>query len=129
MLPILIVDDVREDLMLAEAALRHCKILNPIYLMTTGQECINYFDGQWKSPEGARPERCLLFLDLAMQPISGSAVLRAIANTQLARESFLVVLTGIEDIKTVREGYQAGAKTFLIKPLTTDDILRLLASA
>jgi YesN/AraC family two-component response regulator len=68
-------------------------------------------------------------LDLNMYPLGGIDVLREIAQTKFAAESLLVMVSGIADIKLVREGYQLGAKTFLIKPLTQEDVMSFLVSA
>jgi CheY-like chemotaxis protein len=121
MLQILIVDDARSDLMFAEATLRRCKILNPFLTMTEGGECIRYFE---RAAVDAQP--CLLFLDLNMYPINGAAVMEAIGQTDLGKKSIVVMLSGIQDIKSVRAGYQLGAKTFLIKPLAIEDVMAFL---
>src|SRR5258706_364698 len=101
MLPILIVDDSRDDLMLAERVLRLCKILNPVFSMNTGEECIKYFRKADVSPSSGP---CLVFLDLAMPPIGGLDVLRIIRDSLCAKESIFVMLSGISDIKMLREG-------------------------
>jgi CheY-like chemotaxis protein len=128
MFPILIVDDAREDQILAESVLRHCKIQNPVRFMTTGEECIRYFRGDWKSRDGHPAEPCLLLLDLSMHPIGGLEVLRQIEQLPLARRSIKVMVSGINDIKAVRHGYLLGAQTFLVKPLTREEILEFLSS-
>ena len=69
MLPIVIVDDSREDAMLAIRVLKECKIVNPIIVLKSGEECIDFFEG--KGEHGNRSLPCLLFLDLAMNPIRG----------------------------------------------------------
>jgi CheY-like chemotaxis protein len=123
MLSVLIVDDASEDLILAERVLRSCQIRNPIHRLTTGEECIAWFNSKGKvSP-------ALVFLDLAMVPVSGLDVLRALEQNSVARESFFVMLSGRADQKMLREGYQLGAKTFLIKPLKCEEVTRLLASS
>lgn len=128
MFPILIVDDAREDQLLAESVLRHSKILNPVRFMNTGDECIRYFCGKWRSKDGEPAEPCVLLLDLSMKPIGGIDVLRQIENSPLARESLKIMLSGINDMKSVRLGYLLGAHTFLIKPLTREDILEFISS-
>src|SRR5690348_4816871 len=99
MFPILIVDDAREDQLLAESVLRHCKVLNPIRMMTTGEECIRYFRGDWKSKDGESAEPCLLLLDISMHPTGGLEVLRQIEALPLARQSIKIMVSGINDIK------------------------------
>jgi YesN/AraC family two-component response regulator len=37
------------------------------------------------------------------------------------------MLSGLGDYKTLQEGYQLGARTFLLKPLNHDDIPQLLS--
>jgi CheY-like chemotaxis protein len=128
MFPILIVDDSREDQLLAETVLRQSKILNPVRFMTTGEECVRYFRGDWRSKDDEAAEPCVLLLDLSMHPIGGIEVLRQIENTPLARQSLKIMLSGINDIKSVRHGYLLGAHTFLVKPLTREDILEFIAS-
>jgi response regulator of citrate/malate metabolism len=118
MLEIVLVDDVREDLGLFERVLRHCKIINPVRRMQSGEECISFF----KKSSG----RYLVFLDLIMAPISGISTLRQIRNAGLAGDSVFVMLSGITDMKAINEGYQAGAHTFLIKPVKADDVMETL---
>jgi FixJ family two-component response regulator len=96
--------------------------------MTTGEECIRYFSGQWRSKDGEAPEPCLLFLDLAMYPIGGLEVLEKIRGYPIAKRSLKIMLSGINDIKMVRQGYQSGADTFLIKPLGETDVLEFFAA-
>src|SRR6185295_9995203 len=71
-------------------------------------------------------EPCLVLLDLAMYPTNGAEVLKAISQTDLGEESLVVMLSGIRDIKAVQQGYELGARTFLIKPLTTEDVMSFL---
>jgi CheY-like chemotaxis protein len=128
-LPIVIVDDSTPDLLLAEVALRHSKVLNPVYPMTTGLECIRYFQGQWKSPEGFLPEPCILLLDIAMPVVSGLDVLRAIKHLPLAKQSHLVVVSGILDSKKIAEAQRLGGQAFVFKPLLDEDIRHVVAAA
>jgi YesN/AraC family two-component response regulator len=69
----------------------------------------------------------LLFLDMRMAPIDGLEVLRTLREENLARDSSIVMLSGLTDFKFVNEGYQLGARTFLVKPLQAEDVLDLLS--
>jgi CheY-like chemotaxis protein len=123
MFPILIVDDSGDDLLLVERIFRSRRFLNPLRLMNTGDECIRYF----RNFTGEN-EACLLFLDLSMKPTSGLEVLRAIQGTPVARRSIIIMLSGVTDTKLLREGYQTGARTFLLKPLTAEALIEFLAA-
>jgi CheY-like chemotaxis protein len=116
-------DDSRDDLLLAERTFRSKHFLNPVRLMNTGDECIRYF----RNYTGEN-EPCLLFLDLSMRPTSGLEVLRAIHGTPIARRSIIIMLSGVTDSKLLREGYQSGARTFLLKPFTAESLIELLAA-
>jgi len=124
MMPIIIVDDASEDATLASRVLNQCKILNPVRIFKSGQGCIDYFEKTGSRAAGTLP--CLLFLDLAMSPMSGVEVLRQLRDVPNAKDSLLVMLSGVTDYKIIHEGYQLGATTFLFKPLRAEDVLRMI---
>ena len=121
--PILLVDDVSDELYLLDRIIKGCKILNPVCLFETGGDCIRFLDEDSRRDE---PEGCILFLDLMMQPTSGLEVLERIHDFPSARKSLIVMISGLTDIKAINQGYQLGAHTFLIKPLKPEDLLQLL---
>ena len=63
-----------------------------------------------------------------MTPISGVEVLRHLHTSPAAEGSILVMLSGIQDFNIIREGYQLGATTFLVKPLQNDDVLQMISA-
>jgi CheY-like chemotaxis protein len=126
MVPILIVDDAREDLVFAQRVLSANKILNPIHLVSSGKACLDYFGGK---TGGIIPQLpCILFLDMVMKPLNGIEVLRRLKNLPAAKGSILIMLSGLTDIKKIAEGYRQGASTFLIKPLVAGELLQMLKS-
>jgi CheY-like chemotaxis protein len=122
MMPVLVVDDSREDLALALRVFLNCKILNPIRPLHSGQQCIDYFERVGEGAAETLP--CVVFLDLMMNPVSGIEVLRRLKNHQAAQGSVFVMLSGASDYAMVREGYLLGAATFVVKPLTCEEVLR-----
>jgi CheY-like chemotaxis protein len=123
MLPVVIVDDTREDILLAVRVIQQCKILNPVVTLTSGEEALRYFEGAREYADRTLP--CLLFLDLAMSPMSGVEVLRRLGSYFQGGGSVAVMLSGIQDLKMVTEGYRSGATTFLVKPLRCEDLMQL----
>ena len=75
---------------------------------------------------GGQSPRYLMFLDLMMKPEDGIDFLRMVKQENLAPGSVIVMLSGLTDTKMLHEGYQLGAHTFLIKPLTVQDVMGLL---
>jgi CheY-like chemotaxis protein len=114
-LEILLVDDVAQDLKLLERTIRQCKILNPIKQLASGEDLLSSFH---KNPG----ERYLVFIDLIMEPISGLETLRRANNLGLTSHSIFILLSGMNDLKRIKEGYQLGARTFVMKPLRCEDI-------
>jgi len=134
MLPIIIVDDSEEDSLLLERLLMQCKILNSIHRLKSGKECVDYFKGATGpgyssgSNNVRHDKRSLVFLDLIMSPLSGTGVLKALQREPQAKGSVIIMVSGLTDIKAIHEGYQLGAKTFLVKPIAAADVLQLVAS-
>ena len=124
MLPIVITDDSTEDAFLTSRVLQQCKIVNPIIVLTSGEECLKYFKGEGEHANRTLP--CLLFLDLAMAPVSGIDVLGYLCQSaDYGKDSLVVMLSGLGDLKLVQQGYQLGATTFLVKPLKIDDVMQM----
>jgi len=118
-----LVDDVREDLGFFERVLQQCKILNRVTSLHSGEECVAFIQENQNADLSAR---FLIFLDLMMSPFSGIAVLRRVKSLGIADESVFVMVSGISDIKALNEGYQLGARTFIIKPVKPDDVMEVL---
>ena len=123
MLPILIVDDSSEDLALAQRTLTGVKILNPILLINGGRKCLDYFAGEGGFQDRQLP--VLLLLDLSMPDVDGTAVLSKLSARPPTGTVF-VMLSGVGDLRLVQKGYQLGAVTFLMKPLSESDVLEML---
>ena len=122
MVPILIVDDSREDALLAQRVLSQCKLLNPAILLPSGDACLDYFEGV--TPFTDRKLPCLVLLDMIMAPLSGTDVLRRLGPEKDG--SLFIMISGLTDLKSIHQGYQLGARTFLIKPLRPEDVMQML---
>ena len=121
MLPIVVIDDSKEDLLLTERVIRQAQVLNPVHLFRDPVYCHAYF-----SDAAAGSEPALMFVDLVMFPHSGIEVLRSLKRHSRARASLTVMLTGLGDIRHIQQGYDSGAATFLIKPFSIDDFRSFL---
>jgi CheY-like chemotaxis protein len=124
MLPLVIVDDSQEDSLLAQRVIMQCGIRNPVVPLRSGAACIDYFRGA--APHENRAVPCLLMLDMIMGAVSGLDVLRSVREIPAVRGSLIVMLSGMADLKTIHQGYQLGANTFLVKPLSAEDLMQML---
>lgn len=127
MLPIVIVDDVQGDISLATRVLAQCRILNPVAAFTDAAECIQFIEAKGDFKNRIAP--FLLLADLAMKPLSGVDVLcalrKASETSHELRRCVAVMLSGVQDLNLVNEGYKCGATTFLTKPLRADDVMQM----
>jgi two-component system, response regulator len=117
------VDDAQHDLDAQRRTLESCKLLNPVRTFKSGEEAIAFLR---KARNGDGSPRYLMFLDLVMKPQDGIELLRTLKQENLAPGSVMVMLSGLTDTKMLHDGYQLGANTFLIKPLTVQDVMGLL---
>lgn len=121
MLPIVVIDDSREDLLLVERVIRQACLLNPVHLFPDAAHSNTFF-----SDSSGRSEPALLFIDLVMFPKSGIEVLRSLKRHPRVRASVAVMLTGLGDVRHIQQAYDAGATTFLIKPFGIEDFRNFL---
>ena len=128
MFPIVIVDDSREDLELAERVFREAHIANPIHALTTGEACLDFLRERYSPEVKEKPPAALILMDLSMPGMNGVQAMAAINQALFTPAPWVVMLSGQADVKLVREGYQLGAKTFLNKPLRGQDIEDFLSS-
>jgi len=122
---LLLVDDAQTDLVAQRRILESCKLLNPVRRFKSTEETVAFLRG---ARNGGQAPRFLMFLDLLMKPSDGLDLLRIIKQENLAPGSVIVMLSGLTDTKMLHEGYQLGAHTFLIKPLTVQDVMGLLTT-
>lgn len=82
-----------------------------------------------ESPEAARIVETKKFdgviLDVCMPELDGLELTRRVRASRLNRKVPVVILTGMDDVETMRKAYLAGATCFLGKPISQQRIERL----
>lgn len=71
----------------------------------------------------------VIFLDLMMPKVDGFELARRIRWSFWNRQTPVVIVTGREDAKTLRQAFEAGATFFLQKPFNKERLIHLLNSA
>ncbi len=114
----LLVEDNDNDVLLIRRAFVKAKILNPLHVTHSGEEAIAYLKGEGPYSNRAEyPLPGLVLLDLKMPGADGFEVLRWIRAQPSLRALRVVVLTTSNQIRDVNLAYQAGANSFLVKPV------------
>lgn len=125
--PVLIADDSEADIFFLLRAFSASKVKNPVYVVRSGAEAIQYLAGEGKFANRERfPMPRVVFLDLRMPPPDGLEVLRWKADRSDLPRMLWVAMSNFDVVKTINEAYVAGATTFLTKPLDGTDVRNLI---
>ena len=115
---ILLVEDRDDDILLVRRAFAAARVDTPLYVVRDGETAIEYLLGVGKySRREEFPLPNLVLLDLKMPKMGGIEVLRWIRQQPQLKALRVIVLTSSEDIFDVNQAYEAGANSFLVKPL------------
>ena len=123
----LIADDSESDIFFLLRAFAASKVRNPVYVVRSGAETIQYLAGEGRFANRARyPLPKIVFLDLKMPAPDGLEVLRWKERFGRLPRMLWVAMSNFDVVKTINEAYSAGATTFLTKPLDGTDIKNLI---
>jgi len=125
--PILLVEDSAEDAEATVRALRRAGLANPIHHCHDGDEALDYLRrrGQYAPPASA-PRPGVVLLDLNLPGTDGREVLDAVKRSEALRSIPVIVLTTSTDERDVQRCYQAGANSYVKKPVDLDGFLQAI---
>ena len=119
---VLLVEDDEHDIVAAKRAWKQNNIANPLHIVRSGAECLDYLHrrGSYSDPAAA-PTPGILLLDIKMPGMDGFAILEEIRQNERLRRLPIVVLTG-SDARTDRNrSYDLSANVYISKPLEFKD--------
>ena len=123
---ILLVEDNDDDVFLMRHALAAAGVSNPVYVAESGQHAIDYLAGSGTFQDRSRfPMPAIVFLDLKLPLMSGHEVLGWIRSQRQLESLLVVVLTSSDEPSDVRRSYSLGANSYLMKPLTSRQLVDL----
>ncbi len=126
---LLIVEDDANDRFLIERAIRKSQIANPLRMVEDGDQVIDYLSGEGRfADRAAYPLPILVLLDLKLPRRSGIEVLKWIRSTRHFLTLPVVVLTSSPESADVRRAYQAGANSYLVKPVAFEGLHKMIES-
>lgn len=116
--PILIVEDSPEDYEAALRGLKKAGLANPIFHCEDGEDALDflYRRGRYANPEDS-PRPGIILLDLNLPGTDGREVLAEIKCDPGLRTIPIIVLTTSTDEKDIEACYQAGANSYVHKPV------------
>lgn len=122
--PILIVEDNDYDFDQTVRAFQASRLANPIYRCVNGDDALDYLyrRGDYVDPSSA-PRPSIVLLDLKLPGTDGHEVLQVVKADAALRSIPVVMLTTSEDERDIQACYQAGANTYIRKPVTFEGYL------
>jgi CheY-like chemotaxis protein len=115
---ILLVEDNPSDIDLTRRALEKGHILNPLVVVSDGQEALDYLFGE-RDYAGRDPTDfpTLTLLDLKLPKVSGLDVLRRIRAEPVTRRMPVVILTSSRQEEDMAASYDLGVNSYIRKPV------------
>lgn len=123
---ILLVEDSADDVRLIQRAMKKAGIGAPVHVVQDGDAAVAYLDGAGAySDRAAHPAPSLVLLDLKLPRRSGFDVLAHLRAHPVHARTIVVVLTSSRQRADIDRAYEAGANSYLVKPIRPEDMNRL----
>ncbi len=121
--PILLIEDNPLDVDLTRRAFAKRKLANPLEVARDGEEALAYL-ARW---EAGAPLPVVILLDLKLPKVDGLEVLRRLKAHADFHAVPVVILTTSQEDGDVKEAYELGANSYIVKPVDFDKFLEVAA--
>jgi len=127
-LTLLCAEDDPDDRLLVQDALDESHLGSDLRFVCDGEELMEYLlhEGAYADP-AVSPRPQLLLLDLNMPRMDGREAIARIRSEPALRTLPVVVLTTSDAREDVENAYALGANSYIVKPVSFDGLVRLLA--
>jgi CheY-like chemotaxis protein len=127
---ILLVEDGEDDILLTRQAFARARIANPLFVVTSGQEAISYFEGRGQFANRSEfPVPDLVLLDINMHNGDGFTVLRWVRAHKGLKTLRIVMLTTSDETEDIDKAYLLGANSYIVKPSTLENFSEIMGVA
>jgi len=118
---VILVEDNMSDATLTIRALRKHHLANNLVHLKDGAEAIEYIvNGGTHQGRTLSSKPKLILLDLKMPKVSGIEVLRQLKGNPKTKTIPVVVLTSSKEDPDVKECYELGVNSYVVKPVDFD---------
>ncbi|NEP45358.1 MAG: response regulator, partial [Okeania sp. SIO2H7] len=124
--PLLVVEDSAADFRMFKRLMRKMDVQSPIYRCKTGDEVLElmYETGRYREKSLDRPG--IIMLDLNLPGTDGRAVLAKLKQDKQFMQIPIIVFTCSSAPDDIEFCYQHGANGYMIKPIGSQDLKRVL---
>jgi CheY-like chemotaxis protein len=120
---ILLVEDNEDDVFLMKRLLQSVRIVNPLVIVESGREAMEYLGGVGKfADRESYPLPAAVFIDLKLPLVFGHEVLAWIRRRKEFESLVVIVLTSSNEASDLNRCYLLGANSYLIKPPTAEQL-------
>ena len=123
-LPILLVEDNDDDILITKRAFSKGHVVNPLIVVRDGDEALDYVFRRGAFVAAPRPG--LILLDPNLPRVDGFAVLKTIKGDPEARSIPVIVLTTSKRDEDVLRSYSYHANTYIEKPVEFDRFVHVV---
>ncbi|HEX8551277.1 MAG TPA: response regulator [Abditibacteriaceae bacterium] len=123
---ILLVEDSPTDVLLAQEALEHAKMLNNLHVASDGIEAMEFLRREGSFADAPRPD--LVLLDLNLPRKDGRQVLAEIKADENLKRLPVVILTTSKAEEDVHRAYGLHANCYICKPIDFDRFTEVVKS-
>lgn len=115
---ILIVEDNPNDAEMAMRALKRNNLTNKVFVVTDGQEALDFLfsNGKYNMRKNCMRPRMVL-LDLKLPKVDGLEVLKELKENPETRIIPVIILTSSKEEKDLIESYKSGVNSYIVKPV------------
>jgi CheY-like chemotaxis protein len=125
--PILMIEDSEEEAALFSQLLKSVGVINHVTVMKDGREALRYLVGELPFSDRAKyPMPHALILDISLPGKDGFEILKWIRSQPECKDLPVFVVSGSDDLGTIRRAYELGANSFLAKPYKQVDVANLV---
>lgn len=121
---ILLVEDSPTDVLLAQEALEHAKVLTNLHVATDGVEALDYLHQRGEFANATRPD--LILLDLNLPRKDGREVLQEIKADEQLKRIPVVVLTTSKAEEDILKVYGLHANCYVTKPVDFEQFVQVV---
>lgn len=119
---IVLVEDNLSDVELITRTLQKSTLVKRIVVLRDGAEASHYFFGNDVKGSGHPTKPKLVLLDLKLPKVDGIEVLRRLKADPETKGVPVVVLTSSEEEGDLEAAYDAGANSFVTKPIVFNEL-------
>ena len=123
---ILLADDNGTDVTLTKRALQSADLRNPVHIVSTGQEVIEYLTGAVHARFTGARVPLLILLDLDLPDLTGFEVLEWIRTQETLSSVPVVIYTGSNNQSDSNRARHLGAHSYWVKPSSFEGLVQMV---